>query len=337
MPLINTLLEWKAEVILGGDGRSLHLLENEYPGLESIELPSYNVRYTSGSAMAAMTIALIPNYLMAAYREHAFLARLIQQRGIDAVISDNRYGMWSPKVPSVVISHQISIIPPSVIGWTMPAIYRLHRLFLHRFDQVWIPDLAGHSNLSGQLSHKYAPSDKMRYIGPLSRFQGSVLKPANGSGVLAVLSGPEPQRTILEERIAAQAAGMEEEFTVVQGKTESYSERKEGNIRYVSYMNSAQLLEAFSRAEVVVARSGYSTIMDLYALGKKAVFIPTPGQTEQEYLAEQLGAQGMAVVQKQNALDLDSALKQVKRIRGFPVMGSNEMYREVLREFTAGI
>lgn len=333
MPIIDQLLDWGAEVVIGGDGRSLHLLRREYPELKFIELPSYNVRYTSGSAMVAMTLALIPNYLAAIYKEHVRLKNLIDEEGIDLVISDNRYGLWTNKVPCAVLCHQVSIIPPKLIDWSVRAVYRLHLLFLHRFERIWIPDFAGASNLSGLLSHRYPPGEKMEFIGPLSRFAGMTAASAESGQVLVVLSGPEPQRSILEDIVVRQAREMKRAFLVVQGKTEHFEDRRDGNVRIVSFMDAGTLLEEFSRSSLVVARSGYSTIMDLYALGKKAVFIPTPGQTEQEYLAEQLAGQGMAVVQRQDALNLSAALEKAERISGFPVLDGPPDFTEVLRKF----
>jgi uncharacterized protein (TIGR00661 family) len=213
-------------------------------------------------------------------------------------------------------------------------VHRLHKLFLNRFDQVWIPDIDGKSNLSGILSHKYSLTEGMKFIGPLSRFQGMPVESVNNDGdVLVVLSGPEPQRTVLEKKITGQAASINRRFIIVQGKTESYIEREEGNIRYHSYMKAVDLAKAFGKAGIVIARSGYSTIMDMCALGKKAIFIPTPGQTEQEYLAGLLSKQGMAVVQGQEDLDLQVALNDADSIKGFPVMKKNDLFSKVLWDF----
>ena len=335
MPIIDQLLEWNAEVILGGDGRSFHLLKTEYPDLECIELPAYNVRYNTGSAMVATTLLRTPTYLRAIYREHAALEQIIRDRGIDLVVSDNRYGMWSSKIPCAIICHQISIIPPGIMRWATQLTYRLHLFFLNRFDQIWIPDLEGRGNLSGILSHQFESTDKMRFIGPLSRFEGMpVAALEDDPPVLVVLSGPEPQRTAIEKKIVKQASRLNRRFIIVQGKTESYEERTEDNIKYVSFMNANQLGAAFRQTEIVIARSGYSTVMDLAKLGKKAILIPTPGQTEQKYLAEQLASKGMAVIRKQDSLDLKQALEEVQSIQGFSVMPSNELLKNVLKAFS---
>jgi len=55
----------------------------------------------------------------------------------------------------------------------------------------------------------------------------------------------------------------------------------------------------------VISRSGYTTIMDLAVLEKKAYFIPTPGQNEQEYLAKRLTKLGIVPSCKQADFKLE--------------------------------
>jgi len=335
MPIIDQLVRWNANVILAGDGRSLHLLRAEYPNLKSVELPSYKVRYTSGAAMVAITVLRTPMYLTAIFREHRELNRLIGELNLDMVISDNRYGMWSSKIPSVFMCHQLAIIPPDSLDWMTPAVHQLHKRFYSRFDEVWIPDFEGRDNLTGRLTHNHTRSSKEKFTGPLSRFmsrRGSS-QSAFQAKYVVVLSGPEPQRSLLEREILAQARNLSGEFLIVQGKTESFSDHRDGNVRVVSYLNAEQLYGAMSNAEVVISRSGYSTVMDLCFLGKPAVFIPTPGQTEQEYLADKLQDQGMAVVQDQKEFDLEKALQKIPSMKGFPLMEGNNGLEGVMHDF----
>lgn len=319
MPVIDQLLAWGARVILAGDGRSMHLLRREYPHLEHVSLPSYHVRYTSGSSMPLVTLLRTPIYLNAIYREHQALDRLIGTHRVDLVISDNRYGMWSRKVPCVFMCHQIAIIPPRPAAWTTPGFYWLQRAFYAGFRQVWVPDFAGSPNLTGRLSHGYVTDDRLRYIGPVSRFMNMKPLPASGfqADYVVVLSGPEPQRSLLEAVIVEQAASIPADFLIVQGKTESFSESRQGNLRFVSYLTARELYTALTTARAVIARAGYSTVMDLCFMSKRAVLIPTPGQTEQEYLAARLERDGMAVVQRQDWLNLGEALERAETLSGF--------------------
>ncbi|MCP4124281.1 MAG: UDP-N-acetylglucosamine--N-acetylmuramyl-(pentapeptide) pyrophosphoryl-undecaprenol N-acetylglucosamine transferase [Bacteroidetes bacterium] len=335
MPVINVLLEWGANVILAGDGRSLHLLRKEYSGLQSVELPSYKVRYTSGPGMVAITLLRVPVYLSAVFREHRKLEQLVEELQLDMVISDNRYGIWSARVPSVFICHQLAIIPPQSIDWMTPYVHQLHRRFYRNFDQVWVPDFEGDGNLTGRLTHRYPLTEHSRFTGPLSRFKNKSpsTDPEYVAKFIVVLSGPEPQRTLLEDKILEQARSIEGDFIIVQGKTESFQVERQDNLRLISYLTADQLFDTMSNCDVVISRSGYSTVMDLCFLGKKAVFIPTPGQTEQVYLGEKLQAQNMAVVCDQDALDLKEALKRVESIKGFPKMESNDTLHDVMAEF----
>ena len=70
-------------------------------------------------------------------------------------------------------------------------------------------------------------------------------------------------------------------------------------------MNSTQLETAFNESELVLSRSGYTTVLDLAKLGKKAFFIPTPGQYEQEYLAERLQKENLVPYCKQEDFKIE--------------------------------
>lgn len=331
MPIIDLLLNQGANILLAGDGRSLDFWKQEYPDLEHVELPSYDVRYTTGAAMVAITLARLPKYLSSVYREHQYVDRLVKERSIDLIISDNRYGIWSSSCPSVFMGHQIALIPPDILKWTTRAVYQLHMAFMNRFDAIWIPDFEGDENLSGVLAHKYALTPKMSFIGPLSRFYtmertGQEEK----DDILVVLSGPEPQRTVLEDAIHAQALKLPFRFTIAQGIPGGHTDKTTKNVRIVSFMNALQLNEAMARAEVVITRSGYSTVMDLCALGKRAMLIPTPGQTEQVYLAEELSRKGMVIYQPQENLNLHQGITQARAINGFPLMGEGQAFKRIV-------
>jgi predicted glycosyltransferase len=162
----------------------------------------------------------------------------------------------------------------------------LHQKFIKKFNECWVPDFKNEPNFSGELGHLEREKSKIKYIGILSRFKRTKL--AIKYDLLVVLSGPEPQRTLLEDVLYKELTYFKGEVLFVRGlvSSEEYMSPTSKNIRLVNYMLSNELEQAFNESNVVLARSGYSTIMDLAALGKKAFFIPTPGQTEQEYLAK---------------------------------------------------
>jgi uncharacterized protein (TIGR00661 family) len=181
-------------------------------------------------------------------------------------------------------------------------------------------------NLSGDLSHKYSLPKNAFFIGALSRFDKNIgeNKSESQNDVLAIISGPEPQRSILEKLITEQLVANNISALIVCGKTEEiYSERLIGKVKIVPYLNSPEMQEATIQSKIIIARSGYSTIMDLSVLGKKAVFIPTPGQTEQEYLAKTLQEKGIAYYQSQKEFDIKIALDESEKYSGFEPNGIN--------------
>jgi len=313
VPLITALERRGAEVFLASDGVALHLLRAEFPHLPAFELPSYHIRY--GSANMVLNIGRqLPRIVYAVRTEQWATERLVREHGIESIISDNRYGCFSPRAKSVVLTHQLHLrVPGRSLQW---AANRVLRLALDRFDAVWVPDAADGPNLSGALSHPPLPDRPVRYIGPLSR-----LRPEQREreyDVAVVLSGPEPQRSILETRLLEQAMLLPQKFIFVQGKTQAKTHHFVAeNVEQVSYLTSGELNQVLAASHRVVCRAGYSSIMDLAAIGKKAILIPTPGQTEQEYLADFLGEKKLFLTQSQDNLDLESGLKALRDTTGF--------------------
>ena len=193
-------------------------------------------------------------------------------------------------------------------------LYRMHAKFMRKFSHVWIPDFET-NGLSGDLSHKYPKPFHAKYIGPLSRFQS--MREDDGTDVLVLISGPEPQRTRFEKLVLAQAQALEGKVTAVIGTPDKTFDKVEGNLRVVSHLNADELQAEIAKAKLIVSRSGYSTIMDLAAMGKKAVFVPTPGQTEQEYLAKHFDERKQQLAVKQRNFNLQLAVKDSEHYNGF--------------------
>ena len=292
MPIIDELLLQGAKIVLASDGAALQLLKEEYPQLLAIELPSYGIHY-KGSNMFLNMAPQIPKILRAIKLERQNLDSIIKKYRIDAVIADNRYGLSHKKLPTVFITHQLYIQIPQ--KGLQSIINKLNHRFIQRFDQCWVPDWEGRVNLSGILSHPKI-NDKVTYLGGLSRFAAKkIANPTKKYDVIVVLSGPEPQRRILEQKIIEQAQQIDLEFLIVGGQMiqqEQKTRTAASHIEHRAFMKAAELATAIQESECVIVRSGYSTLMDLVALdSRKVLLIPTPGQTEQEYLAEYFGQQ----------------------------------------------
>ncbi|HNL37556.1 MAG TPA: glycosyltransferase [Saprospiraceae bacterium] len=327
IPLIKTLHQLGAEVILASDGAALQLLRAEFPDMPSFALPSYRIHYRTAN-MVWNIAQQLPRILYAIRAEHQTTARLVREHGINGIISDNRYGCFSSKASSVMLTHQLKLrVPgPRALEWSVNA---LLGKALARFDAVWVPDYEGAQNLSGELAHTADPVHRrLSFIGPLTRMRHAERE--QEYDVAVVLSGPEPQRTILEQRLMEQALGLPHRFIFIQGKTKSRKHHYAAdNVEVVSYLTSRELNDALSASEVIVCRSGYSSIMDLAALGKKAILIPTPGQTEQEYLAEFFSTRNIYLIQSQEKINLEAGLEQVGATTGlhfslFPPAASYE-------------
>lgn len=314
IPVIRHLLEQGHEVLLASDGDSLHLLHAEFPELQSFELSGYNPAYSKRNSFALTIARQVPKFMLAVRKEHEQVNRLIADKKIDAVISDNRYGVWSAHVPSALMLHQLNLLMPAGLGWIRPLLNRIHQNLFRKFSYVWVPDAEG-SVLSGELSD--APRVKnLRYVGALSRFK---MLPVTSPGydLVAVLSGPEPQRSLLEEILRKQLPGSGLTWRLVRGVVNNNPiEGNQGAI--LDFLPADKLNKLMSEAAVVLARSGYSTIMDLHKLGKKAILIPTPGQTEQEYLATRATKKGYAVSMQQHTMNIKDAFVQARAISGFP-------------------
>ncbi len=288
IPIIQSLLRLNYEVVICSDGDALLLLKKEFPQAQFVELPGYKVRYDFRSMVLNMVRYSI-GMLKAIHKEEKILKDLVEKHRPSIIISDNRYGFHHKSVKSIFITHQLNI--PSQKKWqTLTANKFLHQ-FIKRFDLCWVPDFEGTPNLSGQLSHGVNLSIPIQFIGPLSRFNSS--DHALKYEVAFVLSGPEPQRGKLEKMIANQENQFPAKCCIVRGTNEpaGYSVAPETNLEVFDLLDSEAMEQLIAQSRLLVCRAGYTTIMDLIALQKSAILIPTPGQPEQEYLAEHLSNQ----------------------------------------------
>lgn len=290
IPVVARFLCEGNEVVIAGDGDSLILLKQHFPQLRTIELPELHLRYSAGTSQTGAILKQMPRLLHWAIRDHLALRRLLSLESFDRVISDNRFGFYSPHAHCIYLTHQLHICLPSPWKWMEPVLEIGHRHLMKKYSEVWIPDNEGTPNFAGLLSHPKTLPANAHYIGPLSRFstlQAPVVPDSTYNTVL-LLSGLEPQRSILEQNIINRYQNREETLLVVQGKVNApFCKFTKRNITIVPYLNDAQLLPCLMGTQKIIARSGYSSIMDFAALGilPKCELIPTQGQPEQEYLA----------------------------------------------------
>ncbi len=328
IPIIKALEENGFEPIIASDGVALALLKKEFPNLLSIELPAYNIQYAEKGKNFKWKIALqMPKMMMAIKKEKSKINKIIENYEIDGIISDNRLGVYSSKVPSVFISHQLNVLS----GKTSWLTTKLHSRYISKFDACWVPDVSSVENLSGKLGHPEKMMNTIHYIGPLSRIEKKSL-PIKYD-IMVLLSGPEPQRTLLEKKLTKELENSSKEILFVKGIVESQQQiEKVNSITYYNFMNSEQLSTAFNESEFVVCRSGYTTVMDLAKLEKKAFFIPTPGQYEQEYLAKKFKSEIVAPSCKQEKFKA-SKLEKIHFYKGFKDFSVDPNWNELFRLF----
>ena len=317
IPIIKKLEEFGYQPILASDGNALLLLQKEFPHLQTLELPSYQIEYAKkGENFKWKLIKNSPKTIHAILEEKRLVKDWVKQYDLVGIISDNRLGVRNKKVPSVFITHQLTVLS----GKTTWISSKLHQFFIAKFNECWVPDVDDIQNLSGKLGHLKETDLRLKYIGILSRLEKKVL-PIKYQ-LMVILSGPEPQRTLLEEKLIKELKDYKEATVFIKGKVEAEQKKEQiDNITFYNFMQTEELEATFNESEIVLCRSGYTTVMDLVKLEKKAFFIPTPGQFEQEYLAKKYKRDGFLPTTKQDRFKLND-LHSVAVFLGLPKIKS---------------
>jgi len=339
IPIIKALLDHGHQPYIASDGVALSLLKKEFPELPAFELPSYKISYAEkGKNFKIKMIWDSPKVLKAMAKEKKAVKSLVKEHSLEGIISDNRLGAHYKKVPCVFITHQLNVLSGNTTWMSSKA----HQKIIKKFDACWVPDVKGKPNLTGKLGHLKKSKLNIAYLGPLSRFEKKELPITND--LMVLLSGPEPQRTMLENKLLDELQEFEGNILFVKGKIEENQVQEKvvtpkGKILHYNFMKSGELENALNQSAKVLCRSGYTTVMDLAKLEKKAFFIPTPGQYEQEYLAKRMQKQGLVPFSTQE----DFKLSDLPKIGAFDGLAQFESVVdfsslfEVFSEATGGI
>ncbi|MCE2772801.1 MAG: glycosyltransferase [Bacteroidetes bacterium] len=290
VPVIRVLQEHGAEVILAAEGRARKLWELEFKNAVFSDIPEYTIRFPEHAYLSWSLFSQLPQLLRQIQHEQDHVEFAVRQMGIHYVISDNRFGFYSKQVPSVYITHQLQV--KSAFGSILPSCW--HRAVMNKFDAVWVPDLPGEDNLSGELGHDSRVKN-VKYIGPQTRLKQVTANELIDT--LTICSGPEPMRSQLEQYVVNELRNCPGKHVMVLGKSELSRERQQvGNIAIYNYAHDQLLSQLISNAKVIISRTGYSTLCDVAQFGKSFIGIPTPGQTEQEYLGRYLKTKGITIM-----------------------------------------
>ena len=328
IPIIQALIDFGFNPIIASDGMALLLLQKEFPNLKCLELPSYKIEYPEKkSSFKFKMLQNMPSVIHAMFKEKKLVKKWVSDYNLIGIISDSRFGAYSKIVPSVFITHQLNVLSGSTSWLTI----KTQHLIIRKFNQCWVPDSEDEPNLSGKLGHLKIASGTIKYLGPLSRMKKTDVE--SKYKLMVLLSGPEPQRTLLEEILIRELKDFGGKMIFVKGIVEeNIKMEKVGNCTYYNFMTSKELETKMNESEILICRSGYTTIMDLAKLQKKAILIPTPGQYEQEYLARRLFKQGRMLFVTQENFTI-SDLPEAQNFIGLPEIKEEVNWKELFSLF----
>jgi UDP-N-acetylglucosamine:LPS N-acetylglucosamine transferase len=318
VPLIQHYQNKGHQILIGAEGKTAAFLIDIFPDIPQIHFPGYHIRYARRNTEWKLLMQ-IPQLIKAIIREHFLLKKIVKKYDIEIVFSDNRFGLWHLHTKNYILSHQLQILYPDSWKLSGKIVNFMNRYFLNSFDQCLVPDTKNH-----QFSARLSQNNKIKnpyFTGPLSRFKAIKLEPVEkkSEDLVFVLSGPEPQRSLFEELIIKQLEKNQLKAIIITGNPEeNYPITVKKNITRVAHLPILSFAQTLQGAKVVFSRSGYSSLMDYAALHlKQVVLIPTPKQTEQEYLAKLFDQNQFCFHQTQDHFSIHEAVERVKNYRGF--------------------
>ena len=336
IPIINELIKLNCEVFIAADKETFCLLKKEFPTIVFLRLKGYEIKYSLNKRGFSFKMLLqFPKIFYAIRNENKWLKKIVKENNIDAVISDNRFGMHCKNVPCIYITHQLFIKTGKAFSEKIAQ--KIHNYFIRKYTSCWIPDFK-ENGLAGKLSHPEKIPSNVIYIGPLSRFD-KLPDVEKIYDLLISISGPEPQRTIFENIILSQLKNYSGKALVIRGLPDEKGTLNPPNesIKIINHLPSHELNKAFEQTEMVISRSGYTTIMDLIKLKKSAILVPTAGQTEQEYLAKYLSEKKYFYSVEQQNFSLNTALNNVDDFPFIYLNRPSEEYKKTINEFVLSL
>lgn len=311
IPIIKYLIQQNYKLIIASDGEALLLLQKEFPNLIFEETSSYNVVYSNSSSSFNSTLAKqIPKFMNTIKLEQTNCKGLVKKHQVDFIISDNRYGFYHHQIPCALICHQLHLLYESN-ALVEKIVNKSYQVYLKKFKQLWVPDFASPNSISNKLS--ILNWNNVQFIGADSRFEK--LNLPIQYHVVAVLSGPEPQRSLLEQQLAKELSNTKGNHLLIRGTKNGEKLLEFENIEIIDFATSELLNQKIEESAVIICRSGYTSVIDLLKLQKKALLIPTPGQIEQEYLAKNLKQNNWFAIANQENFGLSKELPNIEKIQ----------------------
>jgi UDP:flavonoid glycosyltransferase YjiC (YdhE family) len=273
--IIEALRANGADIEVASRGTALSWLRQRYPEVAMCEKPGKSISYAERFNTVKIASQL-PAFAASIKEEQTFVAALHQENHYDLIISDNCYGFFHPEVYSVFITHQLEVDLPLALRSVFKSTIKS---WIRPFNTVWIPDTPEHI-FSGKLS-KVSSDMPVEYLGPISHLPIAIRSPYP---LVGMVSGPEPHRALMERALIDLFLKDGRQAIVIAGDPRR-EETSQGNVTIKPNPTAGELSALLRGAETLVCRSGYSSLMDLAIIGKRAILVPTPGQPEQTYLA----------------------------------------------------
>lgn len=336
VPIIQLLQQRGHNVLVAADNAPLAFLKSTFPKLQFVKFPGFKASYSAGRHQTLHLLLSLPAALRSFSEDHKTVECMIDTYQIDGLISDNRFGAWSRKVPSVYITHQLHVQLPRALSGMHFIADKINAHYIQKHQNCWIPDVSADQGLSGLLSSNPYPQVDSHFIGPLSRFKQQHLQVHGPKEIdlLVMLSGPEPQRSVLEKIILEQIPLRTEKIVLLRGLPGNCQtiDKQFANLTVYNHVDDAKLVELVHASKKMLARSGYSTIMDLTRLQLPVIVVPTPGQTEQEYLAKYLSSKKWVKCVNQHNIDLKTILSDDSNTV-LPTFNAEEKLRSALEKW----
>ena len=303
------------QIYIATEGYQETILKEAIPTATFLNLKGYRIKYAKkGFLLPLVLLIQLPKIIIKVIGEYYWLQQAQKSYQFDLIISDNRFGFFHPSVSSVFITHQLNLQTPYT--WSTNLFQKIQYAWLKNFSACWIPDIDGENNLSGVLANPTKkPTTRLWYMGCLSRLiqekNVEAISNSNKNIFLGIISGPEPQRTLLEELLWESGNALNLKFTLVAGTPLNSKACKKTNFSIMyPHLSGEDLVKQIQDAAYIICRGGYTTLMELIPFRKKLILIPTPGQTEQIYIATLWQKNGWAICYDQNTFNLKNALKQ---------------------------
>ncbi len=311
--LLQILQEQNYVLTIASSGQALDYLQSHFPEADFLALSNYSISYAAKARNWKWNLLSQSQDL---YKQHQadqqILKSYLQKNKVDILISDNRPSIYSPELPSIYITHQLQL--PKGTGSRLGTF--IHQRYYTKFDQIWVPDTQQQTKITGELTEVKKWRDKIHFIGMLSTYEKT--QETKKIDFTAILSGPEPQRTLLEQKLTQLFSKIDGKHTIVRGTNQGSSAQASKNTSIINLASANDIQQILNSSKLVICRSGYSSIMDLISVQQKALLIPTPGQPEQEYLAKYFSSMGYFNTCSQSEISLSLIYEAFKSEQVIP-------------------